>query len=80
MFGGQQATPNHFCRTGLTCSFEVRGRHFHLPVGRKNDMWLEIDEHLQGGKKVLIIDEAKNYKSNKMKVALVFYKNGFCLR
>lgn len=33
---------------------------FRLPIGRKDDMWLELDEHLAGSKKVIIIDEAQH--------------------
>lgn len=48
------------CLVSTTAFLKLLCKHFRLPIGRKDDMWLEIDEHLQGGKKVLIIDEAQH--------------------
>lgn len=48
------------CLVSTTAFLKLLCKHFKLPIGRKDDMWLELDEHLQGSKKVLIIDEAQH--------------------
>jgi DNA transposition AAA+ family ATPase len=48
------------CLVSITAFLKLLCRRLKVPMGRKDDMWLEIDEQLQGGKKVLIIDEAQH--------------------
>jgi DNA transposition AAA+ family ATPase len=48
------------CFTSITAFLKFLCRRLKVPAGRKDDMWLEIDGQLRGGKKVLIIDEAQH--------------------
>ncbi len=48
------------CLVSTTAFLKLLCKTFRVPIGRKDDMWLELDEHLQGGKKVIIIDEAQH--------------------
>lgn len=48
------------CLTSVTAFLKLLCKTFRLPVGRKDDMWLELDEHLQGTQKVIIVDEAQH--------------------
>jgi DNA transposition AAA+ family ATPase len=48
------------CFTSITSLLKFICRRLKLPAGRKDDMWLALDEHLRGGPKVLIIDEAQH--------------------
>lgn len=48
------------CLVSTTAFLKLLCKYFKLPVGRKDDMWLELDAQLQGSKKVLIIDEAQH--------------------
>lgn len=48
------------CFTSLSSFLKLLCRRLRIPTGRKDDMWLEIDSTLRGGRKVLIIDEAQH--------------------
>ena len=48
------------CVSSLNAFLKLLCRQLKLPTGRKDDMWMEIDEALRGGRKVLIIDEAQH--------------------
>ncbi|MEF9853857.1 MAG: AAA family ATPase [Hydrogenoanaerobacterium sp.] len=48
------------CLVSTTAFLKLLCKRFKLPIGRKDDMWLALDEQLQGSKKVLIIDEAQH--------------------
>jgi DNA transposition AAA+ family ATPase len=48
------------CFTSISSLLKFICRRLKLPAGRKDDMWLALDEHLRGGPKVLIIDEAQH--------------------
>ncbi len=48
------------CFTSLSSFLKLLCRRLRIPTGRKDDMWLEIDNTLRGGRKVLIIDEAQH--------------------
>lgn len=48
------------CLTSVTAFLKLLCKTFRLPIGRKDDMWLELNEHLQGTKKVIIVDEAQH--------------------
>lgn len=48
------------CFVSVTAFLKLLCRKLKLQTGRKDDMWLELDELLQGGRKVLIIDEAQH--------------------
>jgi DNA transposition AAA+ family ATPase len=48
------------CFTSITAFLKFLCRRLKVSAGRKDDMWLEIDGQLRGGKKVLIIDEAQH--------------------
>lgn len=48
------------CFVSVTAFLKLFCRKMHLQTGGKDDMWLELDELLQGGRKVLIIDEAQH--------------------
>ncbi len=48
------------CFVSITAFLKFLCKRLKAPTGRKDDMWLEIDSHLRGGKKVLIIDEAQH--------------------
>ena len=48
------------CVSSLNAFLKLLCRRLKLPIGRKDDMWMEIDEALRGGRKVLIIDEAQH--------------------
>ena len=48
------------CFVSITAFLKFLCRRLKAPIGRKDDMWLEIDSQLRGGKKVLIIDEAQH--------------------
>lgn len=48
------------CLVSVTAFLKLLCRQMRLPTGRKDDMWFEIDGHLRGGRRVLIIDEAQH--------------------
>ena len=48
------------CLVSVTALLKLLCRQMHLPTGRKDDMWFEIDGHLRGGRRVIIIDEAQH--------------------
>lgn len=48
------------CFTSLSSFLKLLCRKLRVPTGRKDDMWLDIDNFLRGGRKVLIIDEAQH--------------------
>lgn len=48
------------CFTSVAAFMKLLCKKFRLPTGRKDDMWLELAEHLQGGKKIIIVDEAQH--------------------
>lgn len=48
------------CLVSTTAFLKLLRKTFRLPIGCKDDMWLELDEHLAGSKKVIIIDEAQH--------------------
>lgn len=48
------------CVSSLNAFLKLLCRQLKLPTGRKDDMWMEIDAALRGGRKVLIIDEAQH--------------------
>lgn len=48
------------CFATITPFLKLLCHTLKLPVGPKDEMWLAIHSHLQGGRKVLIIDEAQH--------------------
>ncbi len=48
------------CVSSLNAFLKLLCRQLKLPTGRKDDMWMEIDAALRGGRRVLIIDEAQH--------------------
>ncbi len=48
------------CFATVTSFFRYLCRELRLPIGTKDTMWLNIFDHLRGGKKVLIVDEAQH--------------------
>lgn len=48
------------CVSSLNAFLKLLCRQLKLPTGRKDDMWMEVDAALRGGRKVLIIDEAQH--------------------
>lgn len=48
------------CFTSLSSFLKLLCRQLRISAGRKDDMWLDIDSYLRGGRKVLIIDEAQH--------------------
>lgn len=48
------------CLSSVTAFLKLLCRQLKLPMGRKDDMWLSVLDYLQGGRKVLIIDEAQH--------------------
>lgn len=48
------------CLASTAAFMKLLCKTCHIPFGRKDDMWLALDEYFQGGKKVLIIDEAQH--------------------
>lgn len=48
------------CFISVTAFLKLLSRRLKLQTGRKDDMWLQLDEALRGGRKVLIIDEAQH--------------------
>lgn len=48
------------CFTSLSSFLKLLCRRLRISTGRKDDMWLDIDSYLRGGRKVLIVDEAQH--------------------
>lgn len=48
------------CTSSVTAFFKLLCRRLKISAARKDDMWMEVDEHLRGGRKVLIVDEAQH--------------------
>lgn len=48
------------CVVSITAFLKLLCRQLRLPTARKDDMWFEIDSHLRGGRRVIIIDEAQH--------------------
>lgn len=48
------------CLVSVTAFLKLLCRQLKIPTGRKDDMWIDIDNRLRGGRKVLIIDEGQH--------------------
>ena len=48
------------CFTSLSSFLKLLCKRLRISTGRKDDMWLDIDSYLRGGRKVLIVDEAQH--------------------
>lgn len=63
------------CVSSLNAFLKLLCRQLKLPTGRKDDMWMEIDEALRGGRKVLIIDEAQHLPIKTIEAIRAFTDN-----
>ncbi|HCA29109.1 MAG TPA: hypothetical protein DEP23_05870 [Ruminococcaceae bacterium] len=63
------------CVSSLNAFLKLLCRQLKLPTGRKDDMWMEIDEALRGGRKVLIIDEAQHLPIKTVEAIRAFTDN-----
>ena len=48
------------CISSVTAFLKALCRRLKISAARKDDMGIEVDEHLRGGRKVLIVDEAQH--------------------
>lgn len=61
------------CLVSITAFLKLLCHRLKVPTGRKDDMWLEIDGQLRGGKRVLIIDEAQHLPIKTIESIRAFY-------
>lgn len=61
------------CLVTIAAFLKLLCRRLKIPTGRKDDMWMEAESHLHGGRKVLIIDEAQHLPIKTIEAIRAFY-------
>ena len=61
------------CLVTISAFLKLLCRQLKIPTGRKDDMWMDIESHLRGGRKVLIIDEAQHLPIKTIEAIRAFY-------
>lgn len=61
------------CLVTIAAFLKLLCRQLKIPSGRKDDMWMAIESHLHGGRKVLIIDEAQHLPIKTIEAIRAFY-------